>query len=78
MDFSSSDSPDEGLGAGDGVSGRLAAAESAGGVLGVPNGEGEDGSAVPREGRQGYSFSAELGAGVGRKLGVGGDLLDQH
>lgn len=75
MDFSSSDSPEEGLGAGDGVSGRLAAAESAGGVLGVANGEGEDGS-----GAQGYSLSAELGAGVGRGLGVGGDLLelDKH
>lgn len=76
MDFSSSDSPEVGLGAGEGVSGRLAAAESAGGVLGVANGEGEDGSGVPRGSRQGYSLSAELGAGVGRGLGVGGDLLE--
>lgn len=73
MDFSSSDSPEEGLGAGGGVPGRPAAAASAQGELTTANGGGEDGSGVPREGRREHSVSA---AGVGRGLGVGGDLLE--
>lgn len=54
--------------------GRLAAAASAEGVL--TNGGGEDGRGVLRDGGQGHSLSAELGAGVGRGPGVGGDLLE--
>lgn len=77
MAFSSSDSPEEGLGAGDGVSGRPAAAGSAGGVLrAVEEEEGEDGRGVLTEGKRGHSASAELSVGVGRWLGVKGDLLE--
>lgn len=76
MAFSSSDSPEEGLGAGDGVSGRPAAAGSAGGVLRAAVGEGEDGKGVLTEGKRGHSASAELSVGVGRRLGVKGDLLE--
>lgn len=75
MAFSSSDSPEEGLGAGDGVSGRPAAAGSAGGVLRATMGEGEDGKGVLTEGKRGHSAS-ELSVGVGRRLGVKGDLLE--
>lgn len=76
MDFSSSDSPVDGLGAGGGVSGRPAAAASAEGVPTAASGGGEDGRGAPTEGRQGHSVSAELGKG----LGVGGDLpeLELH
>lgn len=76
MAFSSSDSPEEGLGAGDGVSGRPAAAGSAGGVLRAREGEGEDGKGVLTEDKRGHSASAELSVGVGRWLGVKGDLLE--
>lgn len=76
MAFSSSDSPEEGLDAGDGVSGRPAAAGSAGGVLRATKGEGEDDKGVLREGKQGHSVSAELSVGVGKWLGVKGDLLE--
>lgn len=58
------------------MSGRPAAATSAEGGLTAANGGGEDVRGVPRGGRQGHSLSAELGAGVGRGLGVGGDLLE--
>lgn len=56
--------------------GRPAAGASAEGALTAANGGDEDGRGVPREGRQGRSASAELGAAVGRGLGVGGDLLE--
>lgn len=65
MAFSSSDSPEEGLDAGDGVSGSPAAAGSAGGLLTAAKGEGEDDTGALREGRQGLSVSAEFSVGVG-------------
>lgn len=75
MAFSSSDSPEEGLGAGDGVSGRAAAAGSRGRMLRAAEGEGEGGRGVLTEGKRGQSASAELRVGVGSWLGVKGDLL---
>lgn len=76
MAFSSSDSPEDRLGAGDGVSGRPAAPGSAGGVLRAAEGEGEDGKGVLTEGRRAHSVSAELSVGVGRRLGVKGGSLE--
>lgn len=73
MAFSSSDSPEEGLGAGDGVSGRPAAVGSAGGLLRAA--VGEDGKGVLTEDKRGHSASAELRVSVGRWVGVRGDLL---
>lgn len=77
MDFSSSDSPEEGLGAGDGVSGRPVAGGSTGGVHGVAKVVGEAGRGVLRVGKQGHSVSAELIVGVGRWLESKGDLLEK-
>lgn len=76
MAFSSSDSPEEGLDAGDGVSGRLSATGSAGGVLIAAEGEGEDDKGVLRKGKQGHSASAEPAVGPGRWFEVKGDLLE--
>lgn len=76
MAFSSSDSPEEGLGAGDGVSGRPAAAGSTGGLPRAAEGDGEDGKGVLTEGKRGHAASAELSVGVGRWLGVKGDLIE--
>lgn len=79
MAFSSSDSPEDGLGAGNGVSRRPAAAgaaESAEGVLRAAEGEGDSGKGVLTEGKRGHSVSAELGVEVGRQLGVDGDSLE--
>lgn len=76
MAFSSSDSPEDGLGAGDGVSGRPVAAVSAGGVLRAGAGEGEDGKGALTEDKRGHSASAELSVYAGRWLGVKGDLLE--
>lgn len=75
MAFSSSDSPEDRLGAGDGVSERPATAGSAGGVLRATVGEGEDGKGELTEGKRGHSTSVELSVGVGRRLGVKGDSL---
>lgn len=58
------------------MSGRPATAESAGGVLRVVEGTGEDGKGVLTEGKRGHSASAELNVGVGRQLGVKGDSLE--
>lgn len=49
MAFSSSDSPDDGLGAGEGVSGRAAAAGSPEELLRAAEEEGEDGRGVPTD-----------------------------
>lgn len=68
MAFSSSDSPEEGLGAGDGVSGKPATAGSTGGLLRATKGEGADGKGLLSEGKQGHSVSAELNMDVGRWL----------
>lgn len=76
MAFSSSDSPEEGLGAGDGVSAGPATVGSPGGMLRAGEGEGEDAKGVLREGRRGHSASAEVSVGVGRGLGVKGDSLE--
>lgn len=65
MAFSSSDSPEEGLDAGDGVSGSPAAAGSAGGVVTAAKGEEEEEAGVLREGKQGHSVSAGFSVGVG-------------
>lgn len=73
MAFSSSDSPEDGLGAGDGVSGRLAAAGSAGGVLREVEGEEQAGKGELTEGRREHSVSVEFSRGIGRQLGVEGD-----
>lgn len=75
MAFFSSDSPEEGLGAGDGVSGTPVAAGSAEEVLMAMVGEGEDAKGVLTEVKRGHSAS-ELSVGVGRGLGVKGDLLE--
>lgn len=75
MAFSSSDSPEEGLGAGDGVSGRPAAARSTGGILRVAEVAGEDGKGVLTEGKRGHSASAALD-GVRRRQGFKGDSLE--
>jgi len=70
--FSSSDSPEDGLGAGDGVSGRPAAAVSVEGIPRAAEGEGEDGKGVLTDGKRGHSVSVELIVGVGRRLEVKG------
>lgn len=69
MAFSSSDSPEDGLGAGDGVSGRAATAGSAEELLRAAEEEGEDGKCMPTD----DSASAEVIRVVGRWLGVEGD-----
>lgn len=75
MAFSSSVSPEEGLDAGDGVSGRLSTAGSAGGVLTAAEGEGENDEAALRKGEQGHSGSTEPAVGSGRWREGKGDLL---
>lgn len=76
MAFSSSDPPEEGLDAGDGVSGRLSTTTgSAGGVLTAAEGEGEDDKAALRKGEQGHSGSTEPAVGSGRRWEGKGDLL---
>lgn len=78
MAFSSSDSPEEGLDAGDGVSGRPSTTGSAGGVLiaAEGEGEGEDDTGVLRKGKQRHSASPEPAVGPGRWFEVKGDLLE--
>lgn len=76
MAFSSSDSPEHGLGAGDGVSGRPAAAASTGGVLRAAEGEGQAGKGELTGGKREHSASVEFSMGVGGWLGVEGDSLE--
>lgn len=76
MAFSSSDSPEEWLGAGDGVSGRAGAAGSTGAAVRAAEGEGEDGKGVLTGGNRGQSESAENSVGVGRQLGVSSGSLE--
>lgn len=76
MAFSSSDSPEEGLGAGDGVSGRLATAGSTGEVLRAAEGEEGDGKGVLTGGKREHSVSTELRTGVGGRFGVRGESLE--
>lgn len=76
MAFSSSDSPEEGLGAGDGVSGKPATAGSTGGLLRATKVGGADGKGLLSEGKQGHSVSAELNMDAGRWLVVRDDWLE--
>lgn len=76
MAFSSSDSPEGRLGAGDGALGGPAAARSAGRVLRAADGEGEGGKGVLTEGRRRHSASTGLSVGVGRWVGVKGNLVE--
>lgn len=76
MAFSSSDSPEEGFGAGDRPSGGTATAGYGGGVLRVAEDNREGGKGVLTDGKRVTSASAELSVGVRRGLGVKGDSLE--
>ena len=76
MAFSSSDSPEEGLGVGDGVSGRLPRARSPGGAARPGEEGGEQGDGALSDDSRGKSASAEFTVGGGRGLWVKGDSLE--
>lgn len=78
MAFSSSDSPDDGLGAGEGVSGRPAAAGSEEGAPRAAEGDGQAGEGELTEGKREHSavLSDAFSIGVGKQLGVEGDSFE--